>query len=228
MAFNIEDHLARMDRRVTSGTRDGQETAIVQAGRTYPTDALDLWNALTTPARLEKWFLPISGDLRQGGKYQFTGNAGGTIQECVEPEHVKVTWEFGGGVSWLTVRLLPQTDGTRLELEHEAHPMPGFSEVYGPGAVGVGWDGGFLGMAIHLANPTAGKPPEADAAWPMSPEGKSFYGAAARAWGEADAASGTPAADALARAETTRRFYTGEGPGMGASEGEQAGEPAGE
>ena len=226
MAFDIQDHMARMDRQVGSGMRDGQETAIVKAGRTYATDALDLWNALTTPARLERWFLPISGDLRQGGRYQFQGNAGGTIQECVEPERLKVTWEFGGGVSWLTVRLVPLADGTRLELEHEALPMPGFSDVYGPGAVGVGWDGGFLGMAIHLADPGAGKPPEADAQWPMSPEGKAFYGAAAAAWGRADAAAGTPEAEAMQRAETTRKFYTGEGPGMGAGAAEGA--PAGE
>lgn len=216
MAFNIEDHLARMDRRVTSGERDGQETAIVHAGRTYETDVVDLWDALTNGDRISRWFLPISGDLRQGGNYQFEGNAGGKIEECVEPKHIKVTWEFGGGVSWLTVRLIPRSDGTRLELEHEAHPMPGFSDVYGPGAVGVGWDGGFLGMAIHVADPSAAKPPEADPEWPMSPEGKSFYGAAAAAWGRADAESGTPDDEAMARAETTRKFYTGEGPVMGA------------
>jgi len=226
MAFRFEEHLARMDRRVASGSRDGQETAIVRAGRTYATDALDLWNALTTPERLSRWFLPVSGDLRLGGKYQFRGNAGGTIEECVEPERIGVTWEFGGGVSWLTLRLLPQADGTRLELEHEAPLMPGFSEVYGPGAVGVGWDGGFLGLYIHLGDPGGAKPPESDTQWPMSPEGKAFYGAAALAWGRADAAAGTPEEEAMVRAETTRRFYTGEGLGVGAgaTEGDTGGE----
>lgn len=222
MAFNIEEHLSRMDRRVTSGEIDGQPTAVVIAGRTYATDVTDLWHALTTAERISRWFLPISGDLREGGKYQFEGNAGGTIQECKENERIKMTWEFGGGVSWLTLRLSPQAGGTRLELEHEAHPMPGFSDVYGPGAVGVGWDGGFLGLAIHLENPTQGKPPEADEAWPMTSEGKSFYGAAAKAWGRADEASGTPQDDAMARAETTRKFYTGEGPGMAGADVEDA------
>lgn len=220
MAFNIEEHLSRMDRRVTSGEVDGQETAIVLAGRTYATDVTDLWHALTTAERISRWFLPISGELRQGGKYQFEGNAGGTIQECEENERIKMTWEYGGGISWLTLRLTPRADGTYLELEHEAHPMPGFADVYGPGAVGVGWDGGFLGMAIHLQDPTQAKPPEAAPEWPMSPEGKAFYGAAAEAWGRADAASGTPTEEAMARAETTRKFYTGEGPGMEASAAE--------
>ncbi len=220
MAFPFEEHLLHMDRRVSSGTRDGMETAVVVVGRTYATDALDLWRALTTPERLSRWFLPVSGDLRLGGRYQFEGNAGGTIQACVEPELIEATWEFGGGVSWLTLRLVPQVDGTRLELEHEAPLMPGFSDVYGPGAVGVGWDGGFLGLTLHLADPGGAKPPEADPEWPMSAEGKAFYGTAAVAWGEADAAAGTPVDQARARAETTRKFYTGDGPGMGAAEGE--------
>lgn len=214
MAYRFEDHLAHMQRRVNKGVRDGAETAIVHAWRTYATDALDLWQALTRPERLKRWFLPISGDLRLGGRYQFEGNAGGTIQECVEPELIKATWEFGGGVSWLTVRLVPEANGTRLELEHEAHPMPGFSDVYGPGAVGVGWDGGFLGLTLHLSDPSGSKPPEADPAWPTSDEGKGFYRAASGAWAEADIAFGTPEADARQRAEATRRFYTGEGPGM--------------
>lgn len=220
MAHRFEQHLARMDRRVSNGTRAGQETAVVLAGRTYPSDALDLWNALTTPERLSRWFLPVSGDLRLGGRYQFEGNAGGTVEECVEPELIRVTWEFGGGVSWLTLRLQPRPDGTRLELEHKAPLMPGFSDVYGPGAVGVGWDGGFLGLSLHLSEPSAGKPPEADPAWPMSSEGRAFYGAVAAAWGRADAAAGTPEDRAMARAETTRKFYTGEGPGMGAGAAE--------
>jgi len=215
MATDLKDHLAAMTRRVEHGERDGQPAATLYAERVYPTSPDDLWDALTTAERLGRWFLPVSGELRQGGRYQFEGNAGGTIQECVEAELIKATWEFGGGVSWLTLRLIPQPDGTRLELEHEAPLMPGFSDVYGPGAVGVGWDGGFFGLGIHLEDPSAEKPVEADPTWPTTPEGKAFYGASAAAWGEADAASGTPSDEARSRAETTRKFYTGEGPGMG-------------
>ncbi len=219
MAFRFEEHLARMDRRYYGSTRDGIETVVVAAGRTYATTALDLWDAITTPERLARWFLPISGDLRLGGRYQLEGNAGGTIEECVRPELIKVTWEFGGGKSWVTVRLVTQPDGTRLELEHEGPIVPGFSDVYGPGALGVGWDGGFFGLTIHLADPSIDKPVESDPSWPMSPEGKAFYGASAAAWGEAETAFGTPAEVARARAEATRAFYTGEGPGMAGTEG---------
>ena len=36
-------------------------------------------DALTDPERIGRWFLPISGDFRLGGRYQFEGNAGGKI-----------------------------------------------------------------------------------------------------------------------------------------------------
>src|SRR5690625_323177 len=213
MAFKFEEHLARMDRRVTTGSRGGEETNVIIAGRTYPATALELWQALTSAERLSRWFLPVSGDLREGGRYQFEGNAGGTIEECREPELIRATWEFGGGVSWLTLRLVPQPDGTRLELEREAPLMPGFTDVYGPGATGVGWDGGFLGLGLHLADPSAEKPPEASPEWHASEEGRGFYAAAAAAWGRADEEAGTPPGAARERAENTRAFYTGEGPG---------------
>ena len=42
----------------------------------------DVWDALTNPERIGRWFLPISGDYRLGGRYQFEGNAGGEIVAC--------------------------------------------------------------------------------------------------------------------------------------------------
>lgn len=230
MAEGLERHLAVMERRVAHGTRDGQQTVVVHAGRTYPTHALDLWDAVTNPDRLRRWFMPISGDLRVGGRYQLQGNAGGTIEECVEPERIRVTWEYGGGVSWLTLRFVPDGEGTRLELEHESPVMPGFTDKFGPGAVGVGWDLGFLGLALHLEDPTSERPPEAQEAWALSPEAKGLYRFSSQAWGRADADAGTPEEAALAAAETTRAFYSGElqPAGMGGSEDQPAGAGGGE
>lgn len=210
MAFDLNEHMATMTRTVSTGERDGAETVVVHAARTYSTHVLDLWDAVTNPERLSRWFLPVSGDLRPGGRYQFEGNAGGAIEACDPPERVHVTWEYGGGVSWLTVRLVPEPEGTRLELEHEAHPMPGFTDRFGPGAVGVGWDMGFLGLARHLSDPEAyPTTPEADG-WATSPEAMRFYRTASRAWGRAAIEAGSPADEATAAAEATRAFYSGE------------------
>ncbi len=220
MAFDIQGHFANMDRRVGSGERDGQETIVVYAGRTYATDASDLWEAITSPERISRWFLPISGDLRQGGRYQLEGNAGGTIEECVPGERVRATWEYAGGVSWVTLTLTPREGGTYLELAHEAHPMPGFSDRFGPGAVGVGWDLGFLGLARHLEAPNADVRPEAGV-WETSPEAMDFYRRASTSWGEAAIEGGAPTEEALAAAENTRAFYSGETP-MGGGGAEEA------
>lgn len=218
MAFRFEKFMTGTDRRVVSGSVDGQPTEIIIVGRTYPTDLLDMWDAVSNPDRISRWFLPISGDLKLGGRYQFEGNAGGTIEECVENERIKATWEFGGGVSWVTVIITPQPDGTRFELQHEGHITPGFTDVYGPGAGGVGWDGGILGLGLHIADPTGQRPPEADLEWYATEDGKAFYTASAAAWGQADIEAGTPTDAATERAENTRAFYTGEVHGMDGGE----------
>lgn len=225
MADALERHIAVMDRRVEYYTRDGQEMVSVHASRTYPTHALDLWQAVTDPDRLRRWFMPITGDLRVGGRYQLQGNAGGTIQECVEPERIRITWEYGGGVSWVTLRFVPEGDGTRLELLHESPVMPGFSDRFGPGAVGVGWDLSFLGLALHLQDPSVERLPEADEAWVLSPEALPLYRLSAEAWGRADVAAGAAEEAAMAAAETTRKFYSGElqPSGMGGGEAQAGG-----
>ncbi|WP_433797699.1 SRPBCC family protein [Actinoplanes sp. CA-252034] len=122
----------------------------------YDTDQADLWDVVTNPERIPRWFLPVSGDLRVGGSYQFEGNAGGTITKCERPHAVGATWEFGDQVSWVEVRLVPEGDGrTRFELEHVAHVADEHWEQYGPGAVGLGWEGAFWGLANHLDTPEA-------------------------------------------------------------------------
>lgn len=216
MAFALSDHMAKMRRRYERGEKDGQPTSKVIASRVYPTTQDDLWDALTSAERLSRWFLPVTGDLRLGGRYQFQGNAGGTVEVCEKPDTIGVTWEYGGGVSWVALFLEPEGDGTRLELVHEAHVMPGFSEVYGPGAVGVGWDLGLMGLARHVEEPDASATPIEQTEWATSPEALEMYRASAMAWGRAAAEAGEPEEGAMAAAERTRAFYSGEAtPGMG-------------
>src|SRR5262245_51272199 len=137
-------------REVRSGSRDGVPTKIAIARRMYPTDQADLWDALTNEERIPRWFLPITGDLVVGGRYQLEGNAGGVVERCREPESFAVTWELGAMVSWLQVRLEPAEHGTTLELAHEAHVDPDLWGQFGPGAVGVGWDLALVGLGLHI------------------------------------------------------------------------------
>ena len=62
----------------TGKTPDGDGRTVVLR-RTYAADIADVWDALTNIERIPRWFLPVSGDLRLGGRYQFEGNAGGRI-----------------------------------------------------------------------------------------------------------------------------------------------------
>lgn len=204
--------LAAVERTVSRGVRDGDAMRIVTLRQTYATTVEDVWEACTTAERVGRWFLPLSGDLRLGGQYQLEGNAGGTILACEAPNRVAVTWEFGGNTSWVELRLgsvvADGTTGAWLELEHVA-PMSAFWTMYGPGAVGVGWDGGFLGLAGYLAR-GEGMDQAAAAAWMASPEGLAFYRASSAAWAEAAIASGEDAAWAREAEQQTTAFYTGE------------------
>ncbi|WP_277210604.1 SRPBCC family protein [Isoptericola croceus] len=194
-------------REVRSGERGGEPTRIAVARRSYAAEQHDVWDAVTSAERLPRWFLPVDGDLAPGGRYQFEGNAGGTIERCEAPESFSVTWEFGGGTSWVTVTLRPHDGGTLLELVHEAPVQPEFWEQYGPGATGVGWDLTLMGLGLHLDTGAGSDPREADT-WSVSPDGVAFVRAAATAWGEAAAADGDDPEAARAAAERTIAFYT--------------------
>ena len=196
-------------REVRTGSRDGAPTRIAVARRTYATDPADLWNALTSAERLPRWFLPVSGDLRVGGRYQLEGNAGGVVERCDPPGAFAVTWEMGPMTSWLEVDLSPADSGTRLELRHEAHVDPEFWAQFGPGAVGLGWDLALLGLGWHLDSGAAVDPAEA-AALTASPAGVEFVRRAAASWADAAVRGGDDPVAAQEAAARSLAFYTGQ------------------
>lgn len=193
-------------RKVTTGTRDGKPTKCTVVRRTYPTDHADLWDVLTNEERLPRWFAPVTGELRLGGRYQIEGNARGAIEECDEPNSFALTWEFGGQVSWLRVTLTPAAEGTTLEIAHEGI-VDAFWDEFGPGAGGVGWDLALLGLGVHLTSGEAVDPEQA-LTFTLSPEGVAFVRLSAAAWTEAAIVDGDDRAAAEAAGERTFSFYT--------------------
>ena len=200
-------------REVRDVEHEGKPARAVEGSRFYPTETDDLWDALTNAERIPRWFLPIRGELRLGGRYHLEGNAAGTITRCDPPEALDLTWEYATNVSWVSVRLASENDGVRLTLVHtmlkdeaaEAH-----WETYGPGATGVGWDLSFLGLGLHLASGGGTIDGEANDAWMASDGGKSFLRACAESWGRAHAAAGEDAQVAQAMAARTASFYAGD------------------
>ena len=206
--LNRLDQLEAVDRAVATGTRDGQETKSVVLTQTYAVPLADLWDACTRAERISRWLMPVTGDLREGGHYQLQGNAGGTIEECVPQDRIRLTWEFGGmGVSWVVATFSTEGEGSRLLVEHIAHVDERWPD-FGPGAVGIGWDMMLLGLSMHLI--TGEHLDDAEALeWQMSAEGLEFMKRSVAAWTEAQIASGEDRASAEAAAQRCLAAYTG-------------------
>ena len=208
MKFDVEGHLGAVERSVSAPEREGRPARAVTLSRSFATTIEDLWDAATSGERIPRWFLPISGDLEPGGRFQLEGNAGGSITACEPPSHFALTWEFGGDVSWVEVRVADAGNGAaRLTLTHTQHVSDHWDR-YGPGATGVGWEMGLLGLALHIAQPDAPKPDEA--AFAASPDGKALITGSSEGWERAAIAAGTAPEAAHAAATRTTAAYTGE------------------
>jgi uncharacterized protein YndB with AHSA1/START domain len=209
--IDIVHQISSVDRHVGSRRLEAGEARTLKISRVYDVPPEDLWDACTNPERISRWFLPISGELRPGGRFEFQGNASGTIERCEPPHTVDATWEFGGQISWIELRLTPEPGGrSRLALEHIAHVEDDLWAQFGPGAVGVGWDGGLLGLTLYLTSPADLPEREAVEAWQTSDEGRRFTSLSSERWAEASIAAGTDAAEAQAAAARTTDFYSGQ------------------
>jgi uncharacterized protein YndB with AHSA1/START domain len=209
MGRDIADQIGLVTRAVEQTQRAGKPARVVVASRDYETEIDDLWDAISNPERLPRWFLPLSGELRLGGRYQLQGNAGGTIQTCEPPRHLAVTWEFGGEQSWVDVQLAQlEPERTRLTLRHTL-PVNDHWTKFGPGATGAGWDLTLYGLGKHVAS-AASIDPEQGMAWMVSEEGKRFIRLSSDDWCRADIAAGEAQAQARAAAARTLAAYTGE------------------
>jgi uncharacterized protein YndB with AHSA1/START domain len=94
------------------------EARVAVFTRTYETTVDDLWDACTNPARLRRWYVPVTGDLRLGGSFQQTNMGSGTIVVCEPPR--RLTLSLGGGADEIELHLAAgaQAGTATLELQH--------------------------------------------------------------------------------------------------------------
>ena len=184
--IDVIAELAALHRYVARRPGASGEEVCVEVRRTYPTTADDLWDAITTPPRLARWFLPVTGELSVGGTFQLEGNAGGEVLGCEPPTLLRLSW--GSDVSIVEVRLGAGTEPETTELVLR-HSVP--IELAGSGAgalwVGPGWDAALLALGGHIRGDGAAETPE-------------FSRGSVEAWAGAVEASATATAEEIAGA----------------------------
>jgi uncharacterized protein YndB with AHSA1/START domain len=191
--IDIPSQLAAIYREVgTRPAEDGEEVAVLLR-RSYEADVADVWDAVTDPERIRRWFMPVSGDLRPGGSFQLEGNASGDILVCEPPRLLRVT--FGGPTSIVELRLSEAGGETVLELEHTV-PMAIAQSGAGALWVGPGWDGALVALDLWVR----GEAPEDPVAAASSPEAQAFSKESVHAWAAAVTASGTASPEETAAA----------------------------
>lgn len=172
----------------------------------YDTKIADLWDALTNKKRLPRWFAPVEGDFKHGGRFQIKGNAEGEITRCENEKRFDLTWEFAGDVSWLKVEMMSENDKTHLYVEHLAYAEGKHFEIYGPGATGVGWDLALVGFGYYVR--TAQSIDDTD--FMASPEAKNIISFCSKEWGDATFRAGFDKQESILAASNTAKFYLGE------------------
>ncbi|MBV2365569.1 SRPBCC family protein [Streptomonospora nanhaiensis] len=206
--IDVTHQISAVRRRLGTRMLEAGEARVSTISQTYDAPLEDVWDACTNPERIPRWFLPVTGDLREGGHYQLEGNAGGTVLSCEPPTAFTATWEYGDNVSWIEVSLGAEPTGTRVELVHIAHVDDDLWAQFGPGATGVGWDMALLGLSRHLASGVALDPAEVER-WSASEEGRRFVELSSDRWRQANVEAGADEAAAKAAADRTTAFYTG-------------------
>jgi uncharacterized protein YndB with AHSA1/START domain len=192
--IDIASHLKAIHREVGNRPTESGEVVSVSLRRSFNSPIEDVWDAVTNPERMRRWFLPISGDLQVGGTFQLEGNAGGDVLKCEPPRLLRVT--FGAPTSLVEIRLSSAGESeTLLELEHTV-PL----EMAGSGAgalyVGPGWDGAFMALGLFLDGVVSDDPVAAA----NSPQGQEFSRQSVHAWATAIESSGTASTDEIAAA----------------------------
>lgn len=113
----------------------------LRLSRTYDASRKEIFDALTNPSELSKWFAPSDEfeayvdkfEARKGGSYRIEmrhrdGNVQtciGKIQEITPPDRLVYTWKWEGGEmgdTLVTWELLETESGTELVLIHERFP----------------------------------------------------------------------------------------------------------
>ncbi|MEU4198017.1 SRPBCC domain-containing protein [Kribbella sp. NPDC026611] len=150
-----------MNDRILGSLRSAGGTGVVRIEDSYATTIDDLWEAITDPARLTRWYGEISGDLQAGGKFRayVASNdieSAGQIEACEPPHRLRVTtretdesYRRGQGAApydgIIEATLTAAEDQTVLVLEIQGMPVDKIAFY------GAGWQIHAENLATYLA-----------------------------------------------------------------------------
>nr|WP_231747442.1 SRPBCC domain-containing protein [Auraticoccus cholistanensis] len=149
-----------------------------------------VWSALTTPDKIDRFFLPVGGDLREGGSYAFEGQASGRILVCRAPDLLRVEWlpPDRDEVDQVELRLSADgPDATWLELEHASVADVFTTDLSGDKfSPAIGWESPLHYLVEYLRGALPDRP---SAEWYVFDEAEEIRLARLRAveWAEAEA-----------------------------------------
>lgn len=133
--------------------RDTPDGASVSFDRAFKTDPNDLWDAVTDPARLERWFAKVDGELTERGHFTIHFDDGDVprchLIECNPKRQFAFEWPQATE-TLVTVTVLPDGKHSRLELRHDRLTKTSAPEY------AAGWDAYFHTLADYLAGKEGG------------------------------------------------------------------------
>ncbi|NIJ11859.1 uncharacterized protein YndB with AHSA1/START domain [Saccharomonospora amisosensis] len=197
--IDIADQLSATCREVRAASAAGEAVSVLLRRR-FPATIDNVWQAVTEPDQLARWFPRVTGDLRPGGCFKVEGETDGVILGCEPPHLLRLSW--GDERNVVEVRLAADEHSgeaggaaTIVELVHAADPAVADCLRSGPG-----WDVAFLALERHLRAQPMGDP----AAWRSSQQVQTFCQHSVSAWARVTEATGAAGEEQLAAA--LRRF----------------------
>ena len=140
----------------------------------------EVWDVIAQPERLARWYGPVSGELRVGGRFRVEGEAAGTILACEPGRRLEFAWEAAGESGWVDIALSHYGGGgARLILTHSVRETDRW-RTFGPAGIGVGWDLASHALVGHLSRPGVDIDLRTVAALP---ESRRLLASSAESWG---------------------------------------------
>jgi uncharacterized protein YndB with AHSA1/START domain len=146
---------------ILGSLRSAEGAGVVRLEDRYDTTVEDMWDALTDPGRLSRWYGKVEGDLRPGGRFRTYLEAAdieavGRVEECEPPRRMLLntretedSYERGQGVppfdEVIEVVLTPVGDQTDVVIEIRGLPLDKIA-MYG-----AGWQIHVEHLAAHVS-----------------------------------------------------------------------------